>query len=146
MDIYKLAFSFNDKIIISGLINLNGSFNISKKNREFETFFKSIKKKGIKQYMNFGAIAFISSLSGENPVKQLGSSNFYYRDICGKITLKNDRLTIEGLLGEKGENQYLITKPFLLPGINLFINKRNNTIEIKELINRVKLAIERIKE
>jgi hypothetical protein len=64
----------------------------------------------------------------------------------GKILLKNNYLTIEGLAGEKGESQYLIIKPFLLPGINILIDKRNNTIQIDELINRINLAIERIKK
>lgn len=146
ININKLALSLNDKIVINGLINLKGSFNISKEDLELEAIFKSIKRKGIKQYMNFGAIEFITSLSGANPIKQFGTSNFYYNNIGGKISIKNNHLTIEGLLGEKGENQYLITKPFLLPGINLLIDKRSNTIEINELINRVNLAIERIKQ
>ncbi|MCM8803895.1 MAG: hypothetical protein NC833_01410 [Candidatus Omnitrophica bacterium] len=146
ININKLAISLNDKIVINGLINLVGSFNILKGNLELDTIFKSIKKKGVKQYMNFGAIEFITSLSGTNPIKRVGTSNFYYSNISGKISIKNNRLTIEGLAGEKGENQYLVTKPFLLPGINLLIDKRNNTIEINELINRVNLAIERIKQ
>ncbi|MGB9678104.1 MAG: hypothetical protein ACPLZ9_05735 [Candidatus Ratteibacteria bacterium] len=127
-------------------MNIKGEFNIGKDKFEIETIFNSVEKKGIKQFMNFGAIELLASLSGTNPVKIASSSNFYYKNIKGRILIKDNRFTIEGLLGEKGENQYLITKPFLLPGINILINKKNNTIEIDELINRVNLAIERIKQ
>lgn len=146
INLKKLCFSFNKKIVFEGLMNIKGEFNIEKDKFEIETIFNSVKKKGVKQFMNFGAIEILSSLSGGNPVKQFGTSNFYYKDIKGKISIKDNHFTIEGLLGEKNENQYLITKPFLLPGINILINKRNNTIQLDELINRVNVAIERIKE
>jgi len=145
-DINKLATSFNEKIIINGFMNISGNFNISKNNLEIEAIFNSAKTRNMRQYMNFGAIQLLTSLSGANPVKRVGSSNFYYKEMKGKILLKNNYLTIEGLAGEKGESQYLIIKPFLLPGINILIDKRNNTIQIDELINRINLAIERIKK
>jgi len=146
LDIYKLANSFNEKIVISGFINLKGYFNIAYEKREIEINFNSVKKLGIKQYMNFGAVELIASLSGGNILKRFGSSNFYYKNIAGKISIKDNDFTIEGLAGEKGENQYLIVKPFLLPGINILIDKKNNTIHLDEFINRVNQAIERIKQ
>ncbi|HOK56063.1 MAG TPA: hypothetical protein PKV21_03050 [bacterium] len=146
LNLKKLAYSFNEKIVFEGLMNINGEFNIGKGKFEIDVTFNSVKKRGIKQFMNFGAIELIASLSGGNPIRMAGSSNFYYKDIKGRISIKDNRFTIEGLLGEKNGNQYLITKPFLLPGINILINKKSNTIEIHELINRVNLAIERIRE
>ncbi|MCM8810198.1 MAG: hypothetical protein NC917_00910 [Candidatus Omnitrophica bacterium] len=127
-------------------MNIKGQFNIGKGKFEIETFFNSVKKKGVKQLMNLGAIEILSSLSGGNPIKHFGTSNFYYKDIKGKILIKDNHFTIEGFIGEKDGNQYIITKPFLLPGINILINKNRNTIELDELINRVNLAIKRIKE
>ncbi len=126
-------------------MNILGNLNISKNNLEIETIFNSVKKRNVTQYMNFGAIQLLTSLSGTSPVKRVGSSNFYYKEIKGKISVKNNYLTIEGLAGEKGESQYLVIKPILLPGINILIDKRNNTIRIDELINRVNTVIERIK-
>lgn len=146
INIKKLAFSFSEKILFEGLMDIKGEFNLGNGNFEIETVFNSVRKKGTKQFMNFGAIEILSALSGGNPIKMAGSSNFYYKEIKGKVTIKNNRFTIEGLLGEKNGNQYLITRPFLLPGINILINKKNNTIQLDELINRVNLAIERIKE
>jgi len=145
IDINKLTTSFNEKIIITGFMNILGNLNISKNNLEIETIFNSMKKRNVRQYMNFGAIQLLTSLSGTSPVKRVGSSNFYYKEIKGKISVKNNYLTIEGLAGEKGESQYLVIKPILLPGINILIDKRNNTIRIDELINRVNTVIERIK-
>ncbi|MFN4226967.1 MAG: hypothetical protein ACK4F0_02350 [Candidatus Ratteibacteria bacterium] len=127
-------------------MNIKGQFNIGKDKFEIETFFNSVRKKGVKQLMNFSAIEILSSLSGDNPIKHFGTSNFYYNEIKGKILIKDNYFTIEGLIGEKNGNQYIITKPFFLPGINILVNKNRNTIELNELINRINLAIERIKE
>jgi hypothetical protein len=146
IDINKLTTSFNEKIIITGFMNIDGNFNISKDNFEIEAIFNSVKKRNIRQYMNFKAMELITFLSGTNSIKKMGSSNFYYKEMKGKISVKNNYLTIEGLAGEKGENQYLITKPFLLPGINILIDKKHNTIRIEEFINRVNFVIERIKQ
>ncbi|MCM8817925.1 MAG: hypothetical protein NC915_00340 [Candidatus Omnitrophica bacterium] len=146
IDINKLSSSFEKNIVITGFINLNGNFNIEKDKFEFETSFNSVPKRGIKQYMNFGAVEVIASLSGGSVIKQFGTSNFYYKTIAGRISLKDNYLTIEGLAGEKGDNQYLIIKPILFPGINILIDKKNNTIKFDEFINRVNLAIERIKQ
>ncbi|MCX7917596.1 MAG: hypothetical protein N2589_05660 [bacterium] len=126
-------------------MNFEGTFYLKGEKFEIETIFNSVRVKGKKQFMNFGAIQVLSSLSGGNPIKYVGGSNFYYKDIKGKISIKDNHFTIEGLLGEKNGNQYLVIKPLLLPGINILVNKRNNTIKLDELINRVKLAIERIK-
>jgi len=145
LNINKLASSFNENLVITGFMNLKGNLDISGETFEIETIFNSIKR-GVKQYMNFGAVELISSLSGGNPIRRFGQTNFYYKNIAGKISIKNNYFTIEGLAGEKGENQYLVIKPFLLPGINILINKNNNTIQLDEFINRVNLAIERIKK
>lgn len=146
LDISELTRSINEKILITGIINISGNFYFQKKDFEFEIIFETVKKRGIKQYMNFGAIELLTSLSGTNPIRTIGSSNFYYKKMAGKITLKNKYLTIEGLAGQKGENQYLIIKPFFMPGINILVDKRTNTIKLDELIERVKIAVERIKK
>lgn len=146
MNIAQLTKQINEKILITGIINITGNFYLQRKNFEFEIFFRSLEKKGVKKYMNFAAIELLTSLSGTNPVRSIGSSNFYYKKIAGKISLKNNYLTIEGLAGEKGEKQYLVIKPFLTPGINILVDKRTNTIKFDELIKRIKIAIERIKK
>jgi len=75
----------------------------------------------------------------------VGRTNFYYGKIGLKITVKNNRLTIEGLLGEKNGKQYIIKGRFLRSSINLSIDKNSNTINISDLKKRIKTAIKRAK-
>lgn len=107
---------------------------------------KSVNKRGVKKIMNFGAVKFFTTLAGGNPIKTIGTSNFYYGKIGMKITLKNNRLTIEGLLGERNGQQYIIKGRFLRNSINLTIDKSSNTIRISDLKERIQKAIERSKK
>ncbi|MCD6408465.1 hypothetical protein J7L87_05385, partial [bacterium] len=145
-NIEKFVSSISDEIYISGVINVNGFLNFKDKDVEMETTIKSVRKRGVKQIMNFGAVKVLVAMSGGNPIKSIGSSNFYYSKIGIKITLKNNYLTLEGLAGEKKNVQYMIKKSFLRQGINLTIDKKSNTIEISHFMRRIKNAIRRIKE
>lgn len=145
-NIEKFVSSISDEIYISGIIDIRGFFNLKGKNVELETTIKSVKKKGVKQIMNFGAIKVLVAMSGGSPIKSIGSSNFYYSKIGIKINLKNNYLTLKGLAGEKKNVQYIIKKSFFRQGINLTIDKNSNTIEISHFIRRIKSAIRRIKE
>ena len=145
-NIEKFVSSISDEIYISGVINVNGFLNFKGKDVEMETTIKSVRKRGVKQIMNFGAIKVLVAMSGGNPMKTIGSSNFYYSKIGIKITLKNNYLTLEGLAGERRNVQYMIKKSFLRQGINLTIDRNSNTIEISHFIRRIKDAIKRIKE
>lgn len=145
INIEKLVKSIDKDIIITGIINIDGNFEIKGNDINLETLFYSKTKKGIKQFMNFGALELLTSLSGSNPIKKVGESNFYYKTIFGKVIIKNGLFTIEGLAGEKNGKQYLMIKPILLPGINILIDRKNNTIELSDLIKRIKIAIERVK-
>ncbi|MCM8762174.1 MAG: hypothetical protein NC929_02490, partial [Candidatus Omnitrophica bacterium] len=103
------------------------------------------KKKGVKQLMNFGAIKVIASLSGGSAIKSFGTSDFPYGMIAGSVVIHHRYLTIEGLAGRKGHQELLIKKG-LFKGINLFIDRRFNTIEIQDLRNRIIHAIETMKK
>ncbi|MCD6397333.1 MAG: hypothetical protein J7L71_07310, partial [Spirochaetaceae bacterium] len=133
------------EIYISGIFNIDGNFKLEDKNYKLESKIFSVRKRRIKQIMNFGAVKFFTTLAGGNPIKMMGSSNFYYGKIGLKITAKNNRLTIEGLLGEKNGQQYIIKGRFLRSSINLAIDKGSNTINISDLKKRIKTAIKRTK-
>ncbi|HRR95186.1 MAG TPA: hypothetical protein P5150_00415 [Candidatus Ratteibacteria bacterium] len=145
MNLEKLILSLTKEIHISGIVNVDGNFEKEDENYIIESEILSVRKKGIKQIMNFGAVNFFATLAGGNPIKTIGSSNFYYGQMGMKITLKNNFLTLEGLLGEKENKQYLIKGVHLRNSINLTIDKNTNTIEISDLKERIQTAIERTK-
>ena len=145
-NIEKFVSSISDEIYVSGVINVNGFLNFNGKDVEMETTIKSVRKRGVKQIMNFGAVKVLVAMSGGNLIKSIGSSNFYYSKIGVKITLKNNYLTLEGLAGKRRNVQYMIKKSFLRQGINLTIDRNSNTIEISHFIRRIKDAIKRVKE
>lgn len=144
IDISSLVHSLNRDIYVSGIIDAEGYGSFNKDEPQFDVVFKSRKKKGVKQVMNFGAIKVISSLSG-SPVKSFGTSDFPYGLIYGRVIINKGYLTIEGLAGSKGTQEILIKKG-LLKGINLFIDRRFNTIRIEDLRGRIIHAIETMKK
>ncbi|MDX9799322.1 MAG: hypothetical protein RBT05_10750 [Bacteroidales bacterium] len=122
----------NEEVYISGVMDIEGKGYYSNGSPVLELIFKTKKSKGVKQVMNFGAVKFISSLGGGNPIKSIGSANFRYNIISGKVRIKDGYLTIEGLAGKKGD-KYFLVKSGLFGGINISIDKRN-TIKIEDLI------------
>jgi len=145
LNIEKLIKKLSKEIYISGIFNIDGNFKFEDKNYKLESKIFSVRKRGIKQIMNFGAVRFFTTLAGGNPIRMVGRANFYYGKIGLKITAKNNRLTIEGLLGEKKGQQYIIKKKFLRNSINLTIDKNSNTINISDLKKRIQTAIKRTK-
>lgn len=145
IDISRLVYSLNEEIYVSGVIDVEGNGSLNKDTPDLDVVFRSRKKKGVKQVMNFGAIKVISSLSGTSPIKSFGTSDFPYGVIAGRVIVDNGYLTIEGLAGRKGLQDILI-KRGVLKGINLFIDRRFNTIEIEDLRRRIMHAIETMKK
>lgn len=144
INLSRLVHSLNEEIYVSGILDSEGKGSLNKDEPQFDIVFSSRKKKGIKQVMNFGAIKVISSLSG-SPVKSFGRSDFPYGVIAGRAIINNGYLTIEGLAGKRGTQDILIKKG-LFKGINLFIDRRFNTIKIEDLRHRIMHAIETIRK
>jgi hypothetical protein len=94
--------------------------------------------------MNFGAISFIASFGGGNPIKAFGSSDLGYNTIAGRATINEGYLTIEGLAGQDGHRQLLI-KGGRFRGVNLSIDSESNTIKIQNLKHQIDEAIRRMK-
>ncbi|MCX8082900.1 MAG: hypothetical protein N3D17_05850 [bacterium] len=144
INISPLVHSLNEDIYISGILDAEVRGSLNKDTPDIDVVFRSKKKRGIKQVMNFGAIKVISSLSG-SPIKSFGSSDFPYGVIAGRVTMNNGYLTIEGLAGRKGLHEILIKKG-VFKGINLFIDRRFNTIKIEDLQRRITHAVETMKK
>lgn len=133
----------NKDIYISGILDVYGKGFINEPGPDMEIVFRSVKKKGVDQMMNFGAISFIASFGGGNPIKAFGSSDLGYNTMAGRATINEGYLTIEGLAGQEGHRQFLI-KGGAFKGVNLSIDKDSNTIKIQSLKNQINEAIKRI--
>ncbi|HNS31696.1 MAG TPA: hypothetical protein PKN36_01820 [bacterium] len=136
MDMASFVSSLNKDVYISGIMDIEGKGHIEGKSPFLEITFRSKGAKGMRQVMNFGAVKAISSIAGGSPVKSLGSSNFSYSRIAGKITIREGYLTLEGLAGESKGKQFLV-KSGIFGGINLAIDKDTNTIKIEELVRTI---------
>ncbi len=145
LNIEKIVKELSKEIYISGIFNISGNFEMKDGNYKLESKIVSVRKRRIKQIMNFSAVEFFTTLAGGNPIKMVGRTNFYYGKIGLKVMVKNNRLTIEGLLGEKNGKQFIIKGRFLRSSINLSIDKNSNTINISDLKKRIKTAIKRAK-
>jgi len=145
INLSHLVHSLNEDIYISGILDAKGKGSLNTPEPDLDIIFESRKKKGVKQVMNFGAIKVIASLSGGNVIKSFGTSDFPYGLIAGRAIIDNGYLTIRGLAGRKGDQEILI-KRGTFKGINLFIDRDLNTINIQDLKNRITHAIETMKK
>ena len=139
------AHHISEEMYISGFANVDGHFTFSKNQPEFEVTVYSVKKKGVKQVMNFGAVKVLMALGSGNPVKTMGGKDFSYAKLAGKVNLKNGFLIIDGLAGKKGRYQYLLKSGFGIGGINVFMDTSMNTIKLKDFQKRIRKALNVIK-
>lgn len=130
----------NNEVYISGILDVNGQGTFTGQGPEVTVVFRSKPVRGVKQVMNFSAIKVLASLGGGNPIKTFGSSNFGYKLIAGRVTIKENHLTLEGMAGEKG-GQDLLVKGGFFSGVNLSIDRNSNTIKIEEIKHRIDAAL-----
>lgn len=139
-----LVSDLSEEVYISGILDVDGKGAFTQEGPEVEVSFRSKPARGVKQAMNFGAVRVLATLGGGSPIKTFGSSDFRYNLIAGRLTVKNDYLTIEGLAGRKGDQNFLI-RGGLFGGINLSIDRDSNTIKIEELQRRITTATQSLK-
>lgn len=144
LNITPLVQDLNKDIYISGILDVDSKGFINEPGPDMEIVFRSKKKRGVKQLMNFGAISFIASFGGGSPIRTFGSSDLGYNTMAGRVTIDEGYLTIEGLAGKEGYKQFLIRGGFF-GGVNLSIDKDLNTIRIQSLKNQINEAIQRVK-
>jgi len=141
ISISSLFNSLNPQIYVSGIMNLKGYAKLNKTDKEIEVVFDTSKKKGEKQFLNFAAVKALLHFGASSLITSARKTNYSYKKLAGKITLKNGYLTIEGLAGEKGENQYLVRSGYFGPRINILVNKKTNTIKLEDFRKRIRNAV-----
>jgi len=144
LSISEFVRDLSDEVYISGILDLNGKAAFGKSGPEAEVSFRSKPARGVKQVMNFSAISVLASMGGGSPIKTFGSSDFGYNLIAGRLTVRNNYLTIEGLAGERG-GQNLLIKGGTFGGINLSVDKYSNTISLEEIRRRAAAATQSMK-
>ena len=136
--------ALSDEVYIAGVLDINGKGAFGGGAPEVAVSFRSRPVKGVKQVMNFSAINVLASMGGGNPVKAIGSSNFGYRLIAGRLTVRDKHLTIEGMAGTRGRHNLLI-KGGTFRGMNLSIDRESNTISMEEIKRRAAAATQSMK-
>ncbi len=136
--------ALSNEVCISGILDIDGKGKLAGGGSEVAASFRSRPVRGVKQVMNFSAIRVLASMGGGNPIRVFGSSDFGYSLIAGRLTVKDNHLTIEGLAGEKGK-QNLLIKGGVFGGVNLSVDRTSNTIRIEEVKRRVEAATKSIK-
>jgi len=136
--------ALSDEVHIGGILDIDGKGSFTDRGPEVTVSFRSKPTKGVKQVMNFSAISVLASLGGGSPIKAFGSSDFGYNQMAGRLTVKENDLTIEGLAGERGK-QNLLIRGGVFGGINLSVDRNSNTISIEEIKHRVAAATQSIK-
>lgn len=149
IDFAKLVQSLNPEILITGLLNIVCFFEFGNKEYSLMAKIDNVVGRPFSQKLNIGAVKAIASLGSSNFAgnigKQFGSGNFYYRKLSGVISIVNGYLTIEGTAGKAGENDYLVISEIFGSGINVLVDRNNNSIQIDDLKQRIGRAMKQSK-
>jgi hypothetical protein len=109
----------------------------------FELEIRSVKKKGVKQFVDMEAVNDLSVVSSGQSVPRAGTASqflkyFPYSRIGIYCKLENDVFTLRGTIHEKGV-EYLIKKA-VLRGISVINRNPENQIRWKQMLARLKQA------
>ncbi len=138
----RLLADISEEIYISGFMDISGRLSLGEEEPRFNARFNSVRRRGVRQVMNFGAVKMIASIGGGGGV-QIGRSNFGYSRIAGEIDIDRGYLTLKGNAGTRGDNEYII-RGGLFGGINLSIHRDFRTISMSYLSERLKSEWEEI--
>ncbi|MCM8817306.1 MAG: hypothetical protein NC913_07360 [Candidatus Omnitrophica bacterium] len=145
MDLAMLVQSLSPEILITGIINIICFFEFGDKEYSLMAKFDNVPGRPFSQKLNIGAVKAIANLGSANFAssmgKQFGSGNFYYRRLGGVISIVNGLLTIEGTAKRAKGNDFLVTSEIFGSGINVLVDKNNNSIQIEDLKQRISRAM-----
>jgi hypothetical protein len=106
----------------------------------FELEIRSVKKRGIRQYVNAEAVNDLSILSSGTPFSGKGMLRFIQHFPYSKLgiycKLKNDVFTLRGTIHEHGI-EYLMRKKGIR-GIDIINRDPENRIRWKQMVSRLK--------
>jgi len=141
INLQKLIQSLNPEILITGFINTICFMEVADKQFSLQAKFDNIPGRPFSQKLNISAVKALASLGSSslagNIGRQFGTGNFYYRRLSGVVSITNGQLTIEGTAKRAGENDYLVTSEIFGSGINVLVDRNNNSIHIEDLKQRI---------
>jgi len=149
INLEKLIHNLNPDVLVTGIVNLICFMEFGKNNVSLMARFDNVPGRPFSQKLNIGAVEALaklgsSSFSGSIG-RQFGSENFYYRRIGGVINYQDGLLTIEGTVKKAGNYDYLVTSEIFGSGINVLVDKKNNSIHIEDLKQRINNAMKQNK-
>ncbi|HQL65657.1 MAG TPA: hypothetical protein PLS78_07360, partial [bacterium] len=149
INLEKLIHNLNPDVLVTGIVNLICFMEFGKNNVSLMARFDNVPGRPFSQKLNIGAVESLaklgpSSFSGSIG-RQFGSENFYYRRIGGVINYQDGLLTIEGTVKKAGNYDYLVTSEIFGSGINVLVDKKNNSIHIEDLKQRINNAMKQNK-
>jgi len=129
--------------VINGTVDATASVLVRRGDPVAELSFASVRKRGVKQALNFGAVKALMQLTGNygSAMSGISKADFNYSTLAGRVTYRDGYVTLEGLAGVKGPNQILLKGPAVGQGINIFVNSTTNTIRLEDLRRRVENAL-----
>jgi len=149
INLEKLIHSLNPDILITGAVNVICFLELGVKNFSMQAKIDNVPGMPFSQKLNIGAVKALASLGSSSFAgsigRQFGSNNFYYRKLSGVISLTNGQLTIEGTAKRAGNNDYLITSEIFGSGINVLVDRKNNSIHVEDLKRRILNAMQQNK-
>jgi|GEM_PF-987039 len=113
----------------------------------FDLLLETVRKRGVPQKVSVKAVDNIAKLSGgQSPFMGIAGGfasvfeELYYQKIGARASLENDVFRINGTI-EEGGVEYLMKGPFIL-GVNIVNQNPDNRIHFREMVKRVKSAME----
>ncbi|MGC9065267.1 MAG: hypothetical protein ACP5JO_01380 [Candidatus Ratteibacteria bacterium] len=149
INLEKFIHSLNTDILITGLVNVICFLEFGNKDFSVQARIDNVPGMLFSQKLNISAVKALASLGSSSFAgsigKQFGSNNFYYRKLSGVISLTNGQLTIEGTAKRAGNHDYLITSEIFGSGINVLVDRKNNSIHVEDLKRRILNAMQQNK-
>ena len=149
INLLKLVQSLNPDIVVTGLVNVISFLEIGNKEFSMQAKIDNIPQRPFSQKLNISAVRALASLGSSGFAgsigRKFGSSDFYYRKLSGVISITNGQLTIEGTAKKAGDNDYLVTSEIFGSGINVLVDRKNNSIHIEDLKQRISNAMKQNK-
>ncbi len=149
INLEKLVHSLNPDVLITGIMNLVCFIGFGKKDFSLMAKFDNVPGMPFSQKLNISAVKALASLGsssfGGSIGKKLGSTNFYYRKIGGVVSYQNGLLTIEGTAKKSANHDYLISSEIFGSGINVLVDRKNNSIHMEDLKQRINNAMKQNK-
>ncbi|MCM8824774.1 MAG: hypothetical protein NC937_01275 [Candidatus Omnitrophica bacterium] len=149
INLQKLIHSLNPEILVTGMVNAICFLEFGNKTFSLQAKIDNVPARPFSQKLNIGAVKALASLGSSSFAgsigKQFGVGNFYYRKLSAIVSIVDGQLTIEGTAKKAEGNDYLVTSEIFGSGINVLVDRNNNSIRIEDLKERIARAMKQNK-